>query len=94
MDSFGDHALLCSRQPSSASFQHRHRLVQRTLGTLLRQAGICHSVEPAHLRFSREKAPASGRGSGLTKPARAYISYLQMTKLVFSSLALVYFTLC
>ena len=69
MDPFGNHAFLCSRQPSCAGFQLRHRLVQHTLGTLPRHAGICHSVEPAHLRFSREEAPASGRGSGLTKPA-------------------------
>ena len=69
MDIFGDHALLCCRQPTSAGFQLRHRLVQHTLGTLLQQAGICHSVEPAHLCFSCEEAPASGRGSGLTKPA-------------------------
>ena len=69
MDIFDDHALLCRQQPTSAGFQLCHRLVQHTLGTLLRQAGICHSVEPDHLRFSREEAPASGRGSGLTKPA-------------------------
>ena len=69
MDIFGDHAFLCCRQPTSAGFQLRHRLVLHTFSTLLRQAGICHSMEPAHLRFSREDAPASGRGSGLTKPA-------------------------
>ena len=71
MDIFGDHALLClcSRQPTYAGFHLRHRLVQQTLGTLVRQDGICHSVEPAHLHFSREEALASRRGSGLTKPA-------------------------
>ena len=36
MDIFGDHALLCRRDPSSAGFQLRHRLVQQTLGLLLR----------------------------------------------------------
>ena len=32
MDIFGGHALLCRRDPSSARFQLRHRLVQQTLG--------------------------------------------------------------
>ena len=59
----------CRQQPSCAGFQLRHRLIQHTLGTLLQQAGICHSVEPAHLRFSREEAFALGRGPGLTKHA-------------------------
>ena len=69
MDSFGDHALLCRRDPSSAGFQLRHRLVQQTLSTLLRQAGITHAVEPQHLRLSRDEGPESGLGSGLTRPA-------------------------
>ena len=68
MDIFGAHALFCCRQPTSAGFQLRHHLVQHTWGTLLRNAGVCHSVEPAHLRFSREEAPVFGRGSELTKP--------------------------
>ena len=36
MDIWGAHALLCSRQDTSAGFQLCHRLVQQTLGTLLR----------------------------------------------------------
>ena len=69
MDIFGDHALLCRRDPSSAWFQLRHRLVQQTLGLLLRQGGITHAVEPQHQRLSRDEGPESGRGSGLTRPA-------------------------
>ena len=65
MDIFGDHYLLCRREPSSAGFQPRHRLVQQ----LLRQAGITHAVEPQHLRPSRDEGPESGRGSGLTRLA-------------------------
>ena len=69
MDSYGDHALLCRGDPSSAGFQLRHRLVQQTLGTILRQAGISHMVEPSHLRLQRDDSPESGRHSGLTRPA-------------------------
>ena len=69
MDIFGEHALLFRRDPSSAGFQLRHRIVQTTLGLLLRQAGILHMVEPQHLRLSRDEGPESGRGSGLTRPA-------------------------
>ena len=69
MDIFGDHALLCRRDPSSAGFQLLHRLVQQTLGLLLRQAGITHAVEPQLLRLSLDEGPESGRGPGLTRPA-------------------------
>ena len=69
MDSFGDHALLCRRDPSSAGFQLRHSLVQQTLGQLLRQAGIIHAVEPQGLRLSRYEGPEFGCVSGLTRPA-------------------------
>ena len=69
MDIFGDHALLCRRDPSSAGFQLRHRLVQQTLGQLLRQGCIIYVVEPQGLRLSRDEGPESGRGSGLTRPA-------------------------
>ena len=69
MDTFGDHALLCHGDPHSSGFQLRHRLVQRTLGSILQQAGVHHMVEPPHLRLARDDAPFSGRGSGLTKPA-------------------------
>ena len=69
MDSFEDHALLCRQDPSSAGFQLRHRLVEQTLSTLLRQAGFTHAVEPQHLRLSRDEGPKSGRGPGLTWPA-------------------------
>ena len=69
MDIYGDHALLCRGDAASAGFQLRHRLVQQSLGSILRQAGICYMVEPPHLRFVRDEAPESGRGSGLTRPA-------------------------
>ena len=69
MDIYGDHALLCRGDPSSAGFQLRHRLVQQSLSTILRQAGICHAVEPPHLRLERDASSQSGRGSGLTRPA-------------------------
>ena len=69
MDVYGDHALLCRCDPASAGFQFRHRVVQQTLGIILRHAGICHVVEPGHLRFERDVSLESGRGSGLTRPA-------------------------
>ena len=69
MDIYGDHALLHRGDPSSAGFQLRHRMVQQSLGTILRQAGICHAVEPPHLRLQRDDSSQSGRGSGLTRPA-------------------------
>ena len=68
MDAFGDHALLCSSDSRSGGFQLRHSLVQRSLGIILRQAGVYHLVEPPHLRLERDDALASGRGSGLTRP--------------------------
>ena len=66
MDTFGGHALLCHGDPQSSGFQPRHRLVQRTLGSILQQ-GVHHMVEPPHLRHKRDDAPVSRRGSRLTK---------------------------
>ena len=57
MDIYGDHALLCCGDVASAGFQLRHRVVQQSLGTILRQAGIFHVVEPPHLRLTRDDAP-------------------------------------
>ena len=69
MDAFGDHALLGSCDSRLGGFQLCHSLVQRSLGIILRGAGIYHLVEPPHLRMERDDAPVSGRGSGLTRPA-------------------------
>ena len=46
MNIFGDHVVMCRSDPSSAGFQLCHRLVQHTLGLLLRQAGVTYTVEP------------------------------------------------
>ena len=39
------------------------RLVHRTLGSILRQAGVHHTVEPPHFRLERGDALVSMRGS-------------------------------
>ena len=69
MDIYGDHALLFCGDAAFAGFQLCHRLVQQSLGTILRQISICHMVEPPHLRLTRNDAPESGRGSGQVKLA-------------------------
>ena len=69
VDTFGDHAILCSRDSRSGGIQPRHYLVHRSLGIILRRAGIYHLVEPPHLRSERDDAPIFGHGSGLTRPA-------------------------
>ena len=51
MDAFGDHALLCSSDSRLGGFQLCHSLVQRSLGTILRRAGVYHLVEPPNLRL-------------------------------------------
>ena len=68
-DIYGDHALLCRGDPGSADFQLRHRLVQQSSGIILCQTGICHAVEPPHLRLERDDSSASSRGSRLFRPA-------------------------
>ena len=69
MNIYGDHALLCGGDPNSAGFHLCRRLVQQSLGIILRQAGICHVVEPPHLRLERDASSQSGRGSRQTRPA-------------------------
>ena len=43
--------------------------MQRSLGIILRRAGVYYLVEPPHLWQERDDALASRRGSGLTRPA-------------------------
>ena len=74
MDIHGDHALLCRGDAASAGFQLRHRLVQQSLGSILRHAGISYMVEPPHLRLVLDEVPESGRGSGLTRPIDTLLS--------------------
>ena len=50
MDIFGDHTLLCSRQPASAGLQLRHRLVQQAPVTLWSlPTCACHVRRPLPL---------------------------------------------
>ena len=50
MDIFGDHALV---------FQLRHRVVQPTLGLLLRQGGRLNMAEPEHLHLPHDEGHES-----------------------------------